>query len=238
MEDVNEKSHVQSFVFFILVCTAGAVRADQRNYTWTEEYSTPAQGNAEIEFFQTAVTRDRHVQSASDWTQQIELEYGITDRLSASLYEVYQQTGGSSSLAYVGYNLEMKYRIAEKNVLPVDVLLYAKHEVNSVVGNAFEGKLILAKDIGLLNVAYNQIYDRPYATGEAEHEYAAAVSYEIASWLRVGVESKGSYTEDEYAAGPSIAWTGSRIWANIGAVYALNHRTNDSEVRFLLGLPF
>lgn len=155
-----KKVMLGSLFLLYLISTAGAAKADQRNYVWTEEYSTPAQGNAEIEFFQTAVTQDKHVHSASDWTQQIELEYGITDRLSASLYEVYQQTGGSSSLTYVGYNLELRYRIAEKNVLPVDVLLYAEHEVNSLDGNAFEDKLILAKDVGKLNVAYNQIYDR------------------------------------------------------------------------------
>ncbi len=87
-------------------------------------------------------------------------------------------------------------------------------------------------------MAYNQIYDRPYETGVTEHEYAAGISYEMVPWLRVVVESKGSYTENEYTVGPSFAWTGSRIWANIGAVYALNHKTNDSEIRFLLGIPF
>lgn len=227
-----------SLLLLYVIGMAGSARADQRNYVWTEEYSTPAQGSAELEFFQTAVTQDRHIRSASDWTQQVELEYGVTDRLSASLYEVYQQDADSSSLSYVGYNFELRYRIAEKDVLPVDVLLYAEHEVNSFEGNAFEGKLVLAKDIGKLNLAYNQIYDRPYTIGVAEHEYAAAVSYELAPWLRLGLESKGSYTEDEYVVGPTLAWAGSRIWANIGAVYALNHKTNDSEVRFLLGIPF
>ena len=63
--------------------------ADQRNYVWTAEYSTLAKGNAEIEFYQTAVTHDVQTRNASDWTQQVELEYGITDHLNASLYQVY-----------------------------------------------------------------------------------------------------------------------------------------------------
>ncbi len=41
--------------------------ADQRNYVWTIEYSTLATGNAEIEFYQTAVTRDIQTRNASDW---------------------------------------------------------------------------------------------------------------------------------------------------------------------------
>ena len=64
------------------------------------------------------------------------------------------------------------------------------------------------------------------------------MSYEIVPWFRAGVESKGSYGEGEYAAGPTLAWTGSRIWANIGAVFGLNRNTNDREVRFILGVPF
>jgi hypothetical protein len=97
---------------------------------------------------------------------------------------------------------------------------------------------VLAKDLGKLNLAYNQIYERIYSTGKGEHEYAAGVSFEVAPWLRIGVESKGSYSEGEYAAGPTLAWSGNRIWANLGAQYALNSKTNDREVRFLLGVPF
>ncbi len=211
--------------------------ADQRNYVWTTEYSTLATADTEVEFYQTAVTRDAQTRNASDWTQQIELEYGFTDRLTGSLYEVYQQAAGSSSLTYVGYNLELKYRLAERNQLPVDVLLYAEHEVNSLEGDRFEGKVVLAKDIGKLNIAYNQIFERPYS-GSYENEYAAGVSYETTPWLRLGFESKGSFTEDEYSAGPTLAWMGSRIWATLGAVFGLNRSTNDREVRFLLGIPF
>lgn len=227
-----------SLVAVFCVLIGSSAEAAQRIYVWTEEYGTLAKGNAEIEFWDTAVTKDIQTRNASDWTQKVELEYGITDHLNASLYQVYGQTADSSALTYVGYNIELKYRIAEANVLPVDVLLYAENEVSTVEGNLFEGKVVLAKDIERLNITYNQIYERLYSTGEGEHEYAAGISYEIAPWFRAGIESKGSYTEGEYAAGPTIAWLGNRIWANLGSVYGLNHKTNDREVRFLLGVPF
>jgi hypothetical protein len=212
--------------------------AAQRIYVWTEEYETLAKGNAEFEYWNTAVTKDIQTRSASDWTQKVELEYGITDHLNASLYEVFEQAADSSTLTYVGYNIELKYRIAEANVLPVDVLLYAEHEVSTIEGGVNEGKIVLAKDIGKLNIAYNQIYERVANTGKGDHGYAAGTSYELVPWLGIGVESKGSYTEGEYAAGPTLAWMGNRIWANLGAVFGLNHKTNDREVRFLLGVPF
>jgi len=233
------KSLICGFLMVICLSLAVArVEAAQRNYVWTEEYATLAKGNAEFEFYSTAVTHDVQTRNASDWEQKFELEYGITDHLNASIYQVYAQPADSSGLQYVGYNIELKYRIAEANQLPVDILLYAENEMNTVEGNRFEGKLILAKDFGRLNITYNQIYEKPYATGVGEHEYAAGASFEVVPWLRVGVESKGSYSEDEYAVGPTLAWMGNRIWANIGAVYGLNRTTNDREVRFILGVPF
>jgi len=214
------------------------VWADQRNYVWTYEYGTLAKGNAEIEFYQTAVMKDKDVRSASDWTQQIELEYGVTDHFDVGIYQVYEQAADAPSLTYAGFKLKARYRVAEKNSLPVDVLFYLEQEESTAEGNAVEGKLILAKDLGKFNLAYNQIYERKYETGKGEHEYAAGVSYELAPWLRIGIESKGSYTEGEFAAGPTLAWMGNRIWANLGAVYGLNDKTRDREVRFLLGIPF
>jgi hypothetical protein len=132
----------------------------------------------------------------------------------------------------------MRYRVAEKNTLPVDVLFYVEHIESTTEGNAFEGKLVLAKELGRLNLAYNQIYERIFGIGKGEHEYAAGVSYEVVPWLRIGVESKGSYSEGEFAAGPTLAWSGNRIWANLGAQYVLNSKTNDREASFLLGVPF
>ena len=213
-------------------------QAAQRSYVWTEEYGTLAKGNAEFEYWNTATTADIQTRSASDWNQKVELEYGITDHLNVSLYQVFEQAADTSNLTYVGYNIELKYRIAEANVLPVDVLLYVEHEVSTIEGGVNEGKIVLAKDIGKLNIAYNQIYEKVSNADKGDHGYAFGTSYELAPWLRVGVESTGSYTNGTYAAGPTIAWMGNRIWANIGAVYGLNRKTDDRDVRFMMGIPF
>lgn len=228
-----------SLTVMCFVLMGGMASAAQRNFVWTEEYGTLAKGNAEVEFWDTAVTEDIQKRNASDWTQQLELEYGITDHFNVSLYQVYQQAADEPSLTYLGYKVEFKYRIAEKDALPVDVLLYAENEqLNDGDGPRFEGKVILAKEMGRLGMAYNQIYERRYTSGKEEHEYAAGVSYEVVPSFRFGIESKGSYSEDEYAVGPTLVWIGNRIWADIGAVFGLNRTTNDREVRFMLGVPF
>ncbi len=41
--------------------------------------------------------------------------------------------------------------------------------------SSFEGKVVLAKEIGRFNIAYNQIYERVYDRGKGEHEYALSV---------------------------------------------------------------
>jgi hypothetical protein len=176
----------------LLIGWGQAGQAAPRNYVWTEEHGTLAKGNAELEFWQTAVTHDIQTRNASDWKQQLELEYGVTDRFNAALYSVYEQAADTQSLTYLGYKVELKYRIAEKNELPVDVLLYAEQEVSTEEGNVFEGKIILGKDIGRLNLTYNQIYERLANTGEEENGYAFGISYEIMPAFRFGIESKAA----------------------------------------------
>lgn len=212
--------------------------ADQKAYVWTYDYSTLARDSAEIEYYQTAVVKDRQKSSASDWQQQLELEYGITDHLDAAIYQVFEQPAGSS-LSYEGFKVRLRYRIAAKDALPVDVLLYAEHAESTSEPSEFEGKLVLAKDLGRWNLAYNQVFEEAYSgdTG-ADHGYAAGIGYSLTPAFALAAESKGSFTKGTYAAGPTLAWSGGRIWANIGAVFGLNRATNDREVRFLTGIPF
>jgi hypothetical protein len=230
---------IAGMICVALAAAAQTAGADQRGYVWTYEYLTLAKDSAEIEYYHTAVTKDKQKNSNSEQTQQVELEYGITDRFDVGLYQVYEQKGTSRSIHYGGTKVRIRYRIAERGQLPVDVLLYAEHQEKVDEKDLFEGKIILAKDIGDLNIAYNQVYKETYAGGDsAAHSYNAGVNYEIVPWLRFGIESKGNFRKDTFSAGPTISWIGGRIWANLGAVYGLNDRTNDQEVRFLLGVPF
>jgi hypothetical protein len=222
----------------VLLVWATTAPADQKGYVWTYDYSTLARDSAEIELYQTSVTRDEKTSNTSDWQQQVEIEYGITDRLDAALYEVFEQPAGGA-FTYEGFKVRLRYRVAEKDRLPVDILLYAEHVESTSEASEFEGKLVLAKDLGRLNIAYNQIFAKKYEHGSsAENAYAAGVSYEVSPAFRLSVESKGNFKDRTYAAGPTLAWSGGRIWANIGAVFGLNNKSNDREVRLLMGIPF
>lgn len=101
----------------------------------------------------------------------------------------------------------------------------------------FEGKLILAKDIGRFNFAYNHIFEREIENdGEAEFSYALGISYEINPLLRLGLESKGNYIEGKYSWGPTISH-GGRLWVSFGLLFALTERTDDIQARVIIGIP-
>jgi len=131
-------------------------------------------------------------------------EYGITDHLDAAIYQVFGQPAGGGGFTYEGYKVRLRYRIAEKNVLPLDILLYAEHVESTTEDNEFEGKLVLAKDIGKLNIATIRSLRRyTIMTREQNTGYAAGVSYELTHAFTFGIESKGNYTKGTYAAGPT-----------------------------------
>jgi hypothetical protein len=94
-------------VVLIFAVSSGAVQADQRSYVWTYEYMTLAEDHAELEYYQTAVTKDRQTDNSSDWQQQLELEYGLTDHLDAALYQVFDQKE-NDKMKYAGYFPSMR----------------------------------------------------------------------------------------------------------------------------------
>ncbi|MFO0751815.1 MAG: hypothetical protein U0411_00635 [Thermodesulfovibrionales bacterium] len=216
---------------------AAIAGADQKSYVWTYEYQTLPKGGVEVEYWLTMKTKDTHQEGDTDYQHQIELEYGITDKWDIALYQKFGQEG-SDSLKYEGFKVETRYRLGERGKYFVDPLLYLEFASNVGERETLEGKLILAKDIGKLNIAYNQIAEVELGEGKVEHEYAVGASYLVHHSLRVGIEGKGSYTEREHAIGPTLSWNSGRFWAALGAAFGLNERTDDRQVRLIVGIPF
>ena len=105
--------------------------------------------------------------------------------------------------------------------------------------NVLEAKAILAKDIQGFNLAYNQIFKQELDRGgKTEHEYAAGLNYAITPRFKIGVESKGNYTDGKYYAGPTIMAAADKFWVSVGALGGLNERSDDLQVRMIIGVPF
>ena len=123
---------------------------------------------------------------------------------------------------------------------PLDALLYFEYILpdDSDAPDVLEGKIILAKDFGKINVSYNQILKAGINNdGEVEHEYALGMNYEFSPSWKVGLESKGNFTEDKFYLGPTVSWSTERFWVAVGAVAGLNDRSDDYQVRLIVGIP-
>ena len=227
----------------VLVCALAANSyADWRRHAWTYAYQTMHEGEAEIEYYLTEEQAKTSDSKQSTWKHWLELEYGLTDHLDVSMYQQFKQsnTADADKFEYDGFKLRMRYRFLEKNELPVDTLLYLEYIRNDNLEkpNVLEGKLVLAKDIGNFNVAYNQIIKQALESGgETEHEFAAGINYLIMP-MSIGMESKGNYTSGKYYAGPTLSWVRTKLWVTLGVLGGLNGKSDDLQTRMLLGIPF
>lgn len=228
----------------MILTLAGTVSADVRMYVWTYEYQTMPEGLAEIEYYLTEEQKDKAVSRESTWKHWVELEYGLTNHWDISMYQQFKQTNKavSSAFEYDGFKVRSRYRFLEKDVLPLDMLLYAEYIRNDNLdkNNVLEGKVILAKDIDVFNIAYNQIAKAEFKDDEVDtvHEYAFGASYEVIPAVRVGVESKGSYSDDKFAIGPSVSLIANKFWVSLGLAGGLNKKTDDLQTRMILGIHF
>lgn len=242
--------HTRSFSRFMGAALAAvgllapAAYADRRGYVWTYEYLTMPAGQTEVEVYSTATVPDTDDSAANTWDHEVELEYGLTDHWDLALYQRWRQKndGDDSAFQYRGFKARTRYRFAERGQWPLDLLAYLEYiQDDDLAAGVGEAKLIVAKDVGPLNLSYNQIAERALESGhETEHAYAAGVNYELPADMKLGVESKGNYTEDKYALGPTLALAAehNRFWVALGALWGLNDNTDDINVRLLVGVPF
>lgn len=218
--------------------------ADSRTFVWTYEYSTLAEGQAEVEYYSTIEVPDTGAAENSTWKHQVELEYGLTPKTDIAMYQVFKQenTPVSNTFTYHEMKLRLRHRLAEKGQLPVDTLLYAEYVrgVDFSKQGELEGKLVLAKDFGRLNLAYNQVVEFPLEKPfSAEHSFTAGASWALSSVLQAGMEFAGEYKADGYYAGPTLAINANgKMWINFGYLAGLNPDSTDVQTRLIIGVPF
>src|SRR5438876_10781347 len=132
----------------LLVCAllAPAARADRRTMIRAYEYMTQPQGNLELEIWNEVEAPKAGGFDQAATVHRIELEYGLTDHWDLALYHVFAQEPGDS-FRFDSWRLETRYRLFEKNVLPVDVELYFEVERPANFTEPFEPeqKLFLEK---------------------------------------------------------------------------------------------
>lgn len=244
MVSMNGKQTIWYVVILVALFSGGIANADRRGYVWTYEYMTMPKGQSEIEYYLTTKVADLHkYKDKNIWQHQVEYEYGLTDRWDVAVYQRWQQTNTAKNdeFEYTGTKLRTRYRLGEKGKSLLDTLLYFEYirPDGSNEAEILEGKLVVAKDFGKFNVAYNQILKVGINDkGGNENEYAMGVNYEFSPRWKVGLESTGNYTEDKYYIGPTVSWASEKFWVGLGGLRGLNDRSDDLKVRLIVGIPF
>lgn len=229
---------------FSIVATAlalSAASADRRSYVWTYEYNTVPRGEAELETYFTLSAPDAdELEGNVSAEHQVELEVGMTDRFDFGIYQVFEQGAGEEGrFGYKGFKLRSRYRIGQAGQRVVDPLVYVEYKgVPDFSENTIEAKLILARDIGAINISVNPILEMEHEDEwEVETEYAAGVSYVANKMLRLGLEAKGG--EHGHYLGPVVSHGEENLWVTFGSAFGvtdIDEGKPEMQLRMLLGV--
>jgi hypothetical protein len=233
--------------------------ADRRAYGTTYEAVTAPHGELDLETWTTFAPQGEvdGGPSSRGMREMIELEYGITDHWDAALYNMLDMiTSGDTESGYAGFKIETRYRPSDRGEWPVDPVFYLEFQqlFRGDARQKYEAKLILAKDVGNVNIAANLALEEERTTEPAwntEVEYAFGTSYALSPAWIVGAEVFGKAEKDEMGgianrtwAGPTISWAGSGsgvlhgVWITLAGGAGLGGQADPYYARAIVGFQF
>lgn len=237
---------------------AATALADRRAYGTTYEAVTAPRGELDVETW-TTIAPQGEVEggpAARGMREMIELEYGITDHWDVALYNMLDAiTSGDTESGYAGFKVETRYRPADRGEWFLDPVLYLEFQqlFRGDAKQKIEGKLILAKDIGNVNIAANVAVEEERltdATWNTEVEYAAGTSYALSPAWMIGAEVFGKAEKEEMEienrmwAGPAISWAGGGagvlrgVWVTLAGGAGLTDESDSYYARLIVGFQF
>ena len=222
----------------LLVSATLSARADEKLFTYSYMADVLPKGN--LEFEQWITNLNGHAEGIfSRWKAREELEAGLTDRLSASLYlnleSVYEShldlgTGlvtSTNEFAFDGISSEWKYLVLSPLTDKVGLLVYFEPRYSGPELE-LEAKLVLQKDLGedwslVLNLTGENEYKFGAGTQEVvgEGQISAGVAYKFTPKASVGLEvvndrrwpdSWGYEAWNAWYAGPALHYAADKWW--------------------------
>jgi hypothetical protein len=185
----------------VALCLIPRVMAQEVPYFVTYDHHLEEPGNVVLETFTTTgIPSGREPGQHFYIAPYMEIEYGLTNRLTTAMYWEGQGTAGDSAL-FTGWRFETRFRpsLRERKINPVIYLEYESVNdasrinkevvgegvdldernsgLRSVKNHELETKLILSSDFGKWNLSENFIVDKSLSRGEGfEFGYALGVS--------------------------------------------------------------
>jgi hypothetical protein len=228
---------------FALLLVSATAAAEPRSFTQTYEYSTLPEGDAEVDLWHAQSQTRWHAPMVQRFAEQLQINYGVTDRFEAALFTEFTQTT-DQAFAFDSLRAEGRYRLVDRGEWPVDVALHveaAKQFGRSIYD--LTGRLELARDFDRVTAAANLILTRAVghdADGATQElTWAGGVTYEVLAKLHVGVETWGGHSDGltRSEVGPAIGVVpSSRLWVAVTAGFGINNASDAFSGQLIVGL--
>ena len=251
--------HISKFLLLAasaLALVPGNASADERHFAFTYQTTTAAKGDVEFENWITWETRRGNDDNTNLWKFRQEIEFGITDRLQLGVYlanwNLTHDAMHDNSLRYQSASAELIYRLTHPTTDWLGSALYLEIEGGHDIF-AFEGKLLLQKNIGKLILAWNGVLEAEW-TGHGLNqrtcnlEQTFGVSYQIAPAFSAGAELVHEVSFDDWSksgpnllfAGPNVSWRFKRGYVTAATLFQCTNVTDEPDIqtRVIFGFRF
>jgi len=249
------------FLLATLISAALAAQsavADERFFTYVQDADVIPKAGWEFE--QWITSRKGYPEGDERFNQYLwdfreEIEYGLTEKLSGSLYLNFQQgrivaqqpgLEGSSDFSFKGVSGELKYQLLNPNTKPLGVALYFEPTYN---GNEveLEYKLIFSKNIAdqwvlAANATFEQEWDKEGGVTEKESvlEFTLGAAYRFTPNWSAGLEARyhsvyegatlNEHLGTGWFLGPNIHYGTSRWWATLTVLPQITGNPNNGRI--------
>jgi hypothetical protein len=199
------------------------LKADEKLFTYSYEAEVLPKGA--LEFEQWVTQYQGHAAGVfSRWKSRQELEYGILDDLSASIYLNFESTYSSlidpatgttltdSETSFDGVSTEWKWRLLNPDLQPLGLLLYLEPRFSGPELE-LEGKVVLQQNLGEkwvsvlnLTVENEYAYTADAQSLEGELEISGGLAYKLTPVFSLGLEARDLRVWPGWADEGSSAW--------------------------------
>ncbi|MBI3849186.1 MAG: hypothetical protein HY298_02685 [Verrucomicrobia bacterium] len=244
-----------------VMCVMGA-RADERRFTYTYEPETLPEGAMEFEQWVTLRTQRTtggtvKQQNFNFWELREELEYGVTDNYSVSLYlntaaESYRDVSTSpatdvSKFDFKGVSIENRYMVLNPAEHTVGLTLYLEPRFSGEEAE-LEQKIIVGQRHGdwkwAFNLTHATEWEDNFHKTEGELEATLGVAYDLNKRWSIGLELRDHNELPEYHkwentalfVGPVVSYRQEKWWAALTIlpqIYGANFGTDPDGNSYL-----
>jgi hypothetical protein len=238
-QQLISRTHLTTGLMALGIAIAGLARADERRFTYTYEPEVLPKGGLEFEQWvtlRTQRTSGAEVQQGNYnlWELREELEYGVTDNYSVSLYlnssaESFRDFSQTPAKDASGFNLdgvsiENRYMVLNPAEHKLGLTLYLEPRFSGSEAEV-EEKILIGQRYGDWKWAFNLSHDTEWSDNlhslKGEVEADLGIARDLGSHWALGLEFRSHNELPDYSiwentalfVGPVVSYRQDKWWA-------------------------